>query len=115
MKLETKETKEMLGFILKLANAFGESLVDGQVTIGDVSNFVSPIMAIGDAFAGASEIPTELSDLDDNERTELLAYAKETLSIPETCVEEILESAFDTMAQLHVLVQKVRILCVKPL
>lgn len=115
MKLGTKETKELLGFILKVANAFGQSLEDGKVTIGDVSNFVDPILCIGDAFANASEIPSELCDLDDEERADLLAYAKETLLIPETCIEEIIESSFDVISELHILVQKIKTsLPVKP-
>lgn len=108
MKLGTKETKELLGFVLKVANAFGESLEDGQVTIGDVSNFVDPILSVGDAFANASEIPAELCDLDDEERDDLLAYAKSTLSIPETKIEEIIESCFDVVSELHILVTKIK-------
>ena len=106
MSYGIKETKEMLGFILSLGNALGSSLEDGDVTLGDVTNFIGPMMEISDAFSGASEIKSELRELDESERAELLAYAKEKFSIPEKSVEEFVESAFDTIAQLHILVQK---------
>lgn len=111
MKLGIQETKEMLGFILGLGNALGESLEDGELSITDLPAFVSPLLNAGAAFTGASEIPKELIDLDDAERVELIAYAKETLDIPENCIEDVIECGFDTLAQIHLLVQKIRACC----
>ena len=105
MKLGTKETKEMLLFTLELANAIGRSLEDGELTIGDATNFVSPLMDISSAFSGASEIPKELSELDDEAKADILAYAKETFDIPQKDIEKIIECAFDNIFQIHSLVK----------
>lgn len=110
MKMGINATKEMLGFILSLGNALGNSLEDGQITIGDLTNFVAPLMDAGTAFATASEIPMELADLTDDEITELLAYAKTTFNIPEKDVDDVIDCAFDTMVQIHILVQKIKFL-----
>lgn len=106
MKLGIKETKEMLGFILKLANAFGYSLEDGKISIGDITNFIEPILDSAEAIANAEQIPLEICDLDPEERLELLAYAKETFDIPQADLEEIVECAFDILVQLHILITK---------
>ena len=109
-----KETKEMLGFVLSIGNALGASLEDGEVTIGDLTEFVAPLLEAGDAFAGAVSIPAELADLTEEERTELLTYAKEKFSIPEDNVEDVVECGFDTVVQIYELVQKIRALLPKP-
>lgn len=108
MSLGIKETKEMLGFVLSIGNALGASLQDGEVSIGDLAEFVSPLLEIGDAFSEASSVPSELADLTEEEREELLMFAKEKLSIPEKNVEEVVECAFDTISQIYVLVQKIK-------
>lgn len=107
MKLGTKETREMICFIISLGNALGVSLKDGQLTIGDLSNFVDPLMKSGEAFAGAESIPAELYDMDEEERNELLRTAKEAFDIPQDCCEEIVEAAFDVLAEIHAMVQKI--------
>jgi len=113
MKTGIKETKELLGFLLGLSNALGESLEDGKVTLIDIASLATPLLDAPEALTGLTEIPSELSDLDDAEREEILAYAKEEFSIPETCVEEIVECAFDAAAQLTILVQKLIAACKK--
>jgi len=114
MKLGTKETKEMLLFLLGLGNALGRSLEDGKITIGDLTNLASPILDSAEAFAGSNEIPAELADLDFEEREDLLKYAKETFSVPQACCEDIIESAFDVFAEVYALVQKIKAACVPP-
>ncbi len=115
MKVEISATKEMIGFILNIGNALGSSLEDGKITVGDLPSFISPLLNAGSAFAHASEIPLEMFDLDDEERDELLAYAKDTFSIPQEEVEELVDCAFDIMVQLHILVEKSRaVFCKKP-
>jgi hypothetical protein len=108
MKMGIKETKEIIGFILKIANAFGLSLEDGKISLGDLTNFMEPVLEASDAIANADQIPLEICDLDAEERTELLAYAKETFDIPQDDIEEIVECAFDILVQFHILIQKTK-------
>lgn len=108
MRLGVKETKEMLTFVLKLGNALGNALEDDKVGITDISDFVSPLMSAGDAFANAIEIPKELADLDEQEKTELLDYVKTTFDIPEKNIELVVESAFDLLAKLYDLVKVIK-------
>lgn len=114
MSLGIKETKELLGFVLSIGNAFGASLEDGEMTIGDLTEFVAPLIEAGDAFSDVTSIPAELADLSEEERVELLTYAKEKFSIPEEHVEDIVECGFETVAQIYELVQKIRALFQKP-
>lgn len=114
MSLGIKETKEMLGFVLSIGNGLGLSLEDGEMTITDLTEFVAPLLEAADAFSNAVDIPAELADLSEEERVELLAYAKEKFSIPEDHIEDVVECGFDTIVQICELVQKIRALLPKP-
>jgi len=106
--LGTKETKEMLGFVLGLGNALGASMVDGKVTIGDLHNFVGPLLSSGDAFNGADQIPSELADLDAAEQADMLTFAETEFGVPEHAVNDVVEGAFDVLNELFTFVRKVK-------
>lgn len=104
--LGTKETQEMLDFVLGLGNALGKSLVDGKVGIGDVHNFVAPLMTAGNAFNNAVGIPAELRDLSAVEKEALLARVKQKFDLPDDKLEAIVENSLEILGHIHALVLK---------
>jgi hypothetical protein len=108
MKLGIKETKEMVAFIVALANSLGQSLEDGELGVTDILNFLEPLSLSGEAISGSTEVAKELVDLDESEKAEILSYIKETFSIPEKNVEDIVECSLNVIGELHTLILKVK-------
>ena len=99
-KLGIAHTKALVGLALSMGNALGQSLVDGKVTLGDLHNFVGPLLGIGDVLSGAADFLPELADLDQAESDELFAYAKETFKVPEDKVQDTVQAALTVAAEL---------------
>ena len=102
-----KETKELMSFFTKLCNAIGHSLVDGKIDFTDVSQFMAPLMTSGEAFKDAGLIKTELKDLDEVEKAELIQHLKDELKLPQASVEKLLESGFAAMGHIYNAVQEI--------
>lgn len=86
-----ENTKELLTAVLELGNAFGVSLEDGKISLGDLTNFIGAAQAMPAAIGGMGEIKKELGDLDEAEKAELLAHAVDTFDIPQEKVEALVE------------------------
>ena len=99
--LGIEQTKEMLSFMFGLANVLGKTAEDGKISFMDLPEFIAPLTKAGPAFVGANVIITELADLDDTERKELLAYAKAELEIPQKKVEAFVENALEALSKIH--------------
>jgi len=70
--IDIAETKEVLTFAVSLAVAVDKAIEDGfQWT--DVFSLIPPLMKLPEAIEGAELVPTEIEDLDENERAELVA------------------------------------------
>lgn len=90
-KLGMTETKELVSFILSLGNGIGASLEDGKIGVSDVSNFFGAMTLAGPALSGVNAIPGELSDMDDAEKEDLLAFVNEKFDIPQDNIEASIE------------------------
>ena len=86
-----KETKEMVKFAMSIANAVGSALEDGEASVSDLFEFTSALMAAKPALDGASDIPAELADMDDAEKTELKNYIATEFDIPQEGIERVAE------------------------
>lgn len=62
-----KELIEFLYVFEAAAGTYADVMDDGKIDLADVSKLFALFPAIGDALAGAGEIPAELSDLDAEE------------------------------------------------
>jgi len=95
-----KETKELVKFIVRLAEALDKSMVDKKIDFMDAGNLISALMASVEAFNGINEVPKELGDLDEFEIQDLYAYAKTELQLSHENTEEIVEAAVNIGLQL---------------
>lgn len=67
-----KETKEVVVMGLALAKSIADCVKDGNFSSGDIFSLIKVIPKIAPAVKDASQIPSELGDLDAAELDELL-------------------------------------------
>lgn len=104
-----QETKELVVFVARLATSVDASLADGKVGVDDAAQLMAPLMAIPAAFAGITEFPAEVADLDPAEAEELKEAIKAELDLRGDAVEVIVEEAIGAAFQLAgVIIQYVR-------
>ena len=103
-----KETKEVLSFILSLANALDISLQDGKVGISDLMHFLTVVKKAPAAFENLNMMLTEIVDLDAGERAELLVFTKKEFDITNDHLEKTMEHALDVAARLYELICEIR-------
>ena len=101
----TKNLKELVLFVIELAEGIVKSLEDDKVTITDAVNLVPAVKAALPAFEGISDVGQEFADLDDEEQLEIIEYVKSEFDLAEKEVEAFIESAFATAMNLVELVQ----------
>ena len=101
-----KETKDALLFGISMAMAIDETTQDGfQWT--DVLSLIKPMVKLPAAIAGIQNVPAELADLDEAERTELVEAIKE-LEFASEFSEEIAEQALRVGVEIGNLILKIR-------
>ena len=103
-----KETKEMLGFILSLGNALGQSLDDKKLDMSDALNFWEPLSKTPEAFEGMSEILSEYKRATPEDLKELHAYAVKEFDIPQDSIELKIEKGIKAGIALLELVAEFR-------
>jgi len=99
-----KETKELLGFIIKVVEAVDKSLEDGKIGFMDMSNLVTAMLAANGAFNDINKVPEEIKDLTKEESEELYAYATKELSLNSAKTEEIVEKALEIGMKIYHLI-----------
>jgi len=101
-----KETKEAMLFGISLAMAIDESTQDGfQWT--DILSLIKPMTKLPTALDGIQEVPSELDDLDENERAELIK-AIEELEFASEKSEAIAEQALIAGVEIGKLIMEIR-------
>jgi hypothetical protein len=96
-----KETKELVSWVCGLGNALGTSLEDGKISLTDLFKFVAVLNSSSAAFQGIDAIPTELKDVDEAEKNELLALVKAEFDIPQDSVEKYAEAGLVAASKLY--------------
>jgi hypothetical protein len=91
-----KETRELLYFVTEFGNAVGHSLADGKISVVELGNFIGALASIAPAFEGIGELKTELKDLDEAEKQELLDLVNDRFDIPQDGVEALIEKGLAT-------------------
>lgn len=83
-----EETKDAVKAICGLGNAVAAALADdGKITIGDYPKFISPVILLPAAISGIGEVPKELADMTEEEKTELIALVEDELEVGERAEE----------------------------
>jgi hypothetical protein len=80
-KYDIHNTKEVLVLVLKTGDGVKKSLEDGKFEATDAVNFMPLIPLLQPAIEGASEIPSELKDLDAQETQELVDLVAKDLGV----------------------------------
>ena len=105
--MPTKELKDVVAFVVSLANAVGKSYEDGKFDIGDIVEFITPLRRLYVAYEGIERIDDELKSLTEAEFAELVEYVKTEFDIPQETVEKVVEYALDVAKALFPLIQAI--------
>lgn len=73
--LGIEAAKKVELFLLDVASSVVKSLEDGKFDLGDVFNFVQPLMELEPALSAVKDVPPELADLSLDEGMELISLA----------------------------------------
>jgi hypothetical protein len=87
--------------VVKFGIGVGEALADG-VQLSDLG----ALLELPNAISGISSVPEELSDLDDEERIELINYIRDEFDLPDEKVEEFVEDSLALVIAIHKLIVK---------
>ena len=90
-----QNVKELLAFVLDLGESIGESFKDGKITFMDATNFISVFQKIAPALEDLDQIPSELSDLDEVEILDIMAYVAEEFDIADDELEMKVEMGLE--------------------
>lgn len=88
-----QEVKELITFLCLLFGGVVRALKDG-IDLSDIGHLTPAMKAALPAFEGIGKVGTELADLDDAERDEIIALVAEKLDLPDDRVEEFAEKLF---------------------
>lgn len=108
MEKGIKELSEAVKFVCALANGIGEAAKDGQVSLGDAAHLVPLLYKLPSAADGLAEIPLEVSDLSQDEMTQIAAMVKDELDLPQKKIEMAVEEAIQISLSIYALVQKLK-------
>lgn len=92
-----QETKELLDFGFKLQEGIISAMEDNKASLLDIPAFVPAIMSAPKAFANVHQVLAELKDLNSDERTELLEFARERFDLPDNDLEIIIEDTLEVI------------------
>lgn len=95
VSLGVKETTELVKFLAALGNATDTALEDGKVNLFDITLFLGLIPGISPALNGINEVPAELGDLDNTERSYIVQELERTLLLRNFVTEQLVEKGFD--------------------
>jgi hypothetical protein len=98
--MDIKNTKELCVFVCRAIDAGDSSMSDGQISVGDAANLISPLMSLPAAVEGISDLPKEISDLDPAEAEELKAVIASELDLRNDAVEAVAEQVVGVALQL---------------
>lgn len=94
MKHGIEETKDLVKALLSMASATAAAKAnDGKINLQDMALLVMPMTSLPAALTGLDQVPSELMDLDAEEKVELLEFAKKEFDLPSDDVEKLVERA----------------------
>lgn len=93
IKMDTKNTKELIGLVIKTANAIKDAGADGKIDIADIGLILPLIPAIGPAVENIASVPAELADMDQAEAQELIDMVKNDLKIGDEHTKNIIAAS----------------------
>lgn len=101
-----KETQELIKFAAELDNAAGLIMQDDRFSWDEIIQLVPALIALPAAISGITEVPGEMGDLDQTEKTALAQYLADEFDIPQEQLEEAVEDHLKTALDIWMLVNK---------
>lgn len=99
-KLDIKDTKEMLDFVMAVVQASVDAAADGKFGLGDIIRFCRVLPKLGPALRGSGNIRAELADLSEEEKKELGDLIQEKFKLENKLLEELVEQALIALISL---------------
>lgn len=101
-----KETQELIKFAAELGNAAGLILQDDRFSWEEVIQLVPALIALPAAISGITEVPGELAELDETEKTALAQYLADEFDIPQEELEQAVEDHLKTALDIWMLINR---------
>jgi hypothetical protein len=108
MALGVENLKKALGLVLHLVDKIEEVTQDGWQWLKDSLALLPTLTEVPGVIKNGRAIWDEVQDLDDDERAELNAFAKQELDLEDEKVEAVVEAAFDVLDAVGDLVDKIK-------
>ena len=108
MAVGIENLKKALGLVLHVVDKVDEITQDGWQWLSDTLALVPTLIEVPGVLKSGKAIWEEVQDLDDAERDELNAFAKEELELEDESVEDIVEAAFDVLDAIGDLAEKIK-------
>ena len=102
------ETRDVIVCGIQLANSVIKTLDDGKVTIGDIPNFIAPVMKLPAAISGITMVPAELNDLDEVELQEITEFVQNNLEVDSATAQEIIKQSIQTIYSIYKLAKLIK-------
>lgn len=90
-KVGIKESKELLSFLIDLAQACINAASDGQLTMGDAPGFWNALQEAPPAFSDLGKLPAELADISADEVAQLATLVVSKLTIANASVDALVK------------------------
>ncbi len=101
-----EKTKKALSFVLNLGQVLGVSLENG-LGIEDALPLIAALSGVGDAFKGVGEIATEMSELNDEEKVEILTIVG-SFDIPQEKIENVVKVSLKLIVEIIALIDSLK-------
>ena len=101
--MSIENAKTVIRFTTSLAEGIAAGLADGKFQINDALALLPAIVDLPAAITAAQGI--EFADLSEQDVAELVAYAKDELSLPDENIEDRIEDALKLVGALAVYVK----------
>lgn len=95
-----KETKELLEFGFALQKGIVASLEDKKISLTDFPNFMPAIVKSTSAFGGIQQVKAEMLDLSDEEKKELIEFARDKFDLDDDDLEKLIEDTLVVLIDL---------------
>ena len=95
----TKETQDIVKFVIALGNAIGKSLEDGKFSLRDIYNFLGILGMANAAVGNWKEVKNEIKDLDPAEIEELIALVRKNLKLNDAELKARIDQGFALLKQ----------------
>ena len=103
-----KETKDLVSFIIAIANAVDKSLEDKKITVTDLPHFITAFLKAPEAFAGIEKVKSEIAAMSFENKQLLIKDIEQELNLANEKTEEIIELSIKIVADLLEVINKIK-------